>query len=120
MHACRDARILDGMRLIWTLLLSGMPVWAAAQSLDAPEPLRQLELVRLVRQDCGACHGMNLTGGLGLSLLPQDLRDKPIDSLVATVLYGRPGTPMPAWKTILGEKEVEWIVAQLIKGFPQE
>lgn len=81
---------------------------------------REAELVRLVRQDCGACHGMQLTGGLGLPLTPQALNDKPADSLVATVLYGRPGTAMPPWKSILSERDAEWIVAQLLAGFPQE
>lgn len=78
------------------------------------------ELVRLVRQDCGSCHGMQLTGGLGQPLTPAALRDKPVDSLVATVIYGRPGTAMPPWKTILSEQDAEWIVNRLIEGFPQE
>ena len=78
------------------------------------------ELVRLVRQDCGSCHGMQLTGGLGSPLTPQALRDKPVDSLVATVVHGRPGTAMPPWKTILSEQEAEWIVQRLIEGFPEE
>jgi cytochrome c55X len=26
---------------------------------------RQRELIRMVRQDCGSCHGLQLTGGLG-------------------------------------------------------
>ena len=108
------------MRVLFALLLSGLPLWVAAQSPAEPSPRRQHELIRLVRQDCGACHGMTLKGGLGSPLLPDSLREKPPASLVATVLYGRPGTPMPPWKSILGEHEVEWIVAQLIKGFPQE
>ena len=78
------------------------------------------ELVRLVRQDCGSCHGMQLTGGLGHPLTPQALKDKPFDSLVATVVYGRSGTAMPPWKTILSEQDAEWIVKRLIEGFPQE
>ncbi len=78
------------------------------------------ELVRLVRQDCGSCHGMQLTGGLGSPLTPQALRDKPVDSLVATVVHGRPGTAMPPWKTILSEQDAEWIVQRLIEGFPEE
>ncbi len=120
MRGYRDAGILAAMRAICALLLSGLPLWAAAAPSAAPSPLRQHELIRLVRQDCGACHGMTLKGGLGSPLLPDSLREKPPASLVATVLYGRPGTPMPAWKSILGEHEVEWIVAQLIQGFPQE
>ncbi|MBU0751257.1 MAG: cytochrome c [Gammaproteobacteria bacterium] len=96
------------------LLLAG-PVHASD-----PGAARQSELVRLVRQDCGSCHGMQLTGGLGLPLTAEALRDKPFDGLVATVVYGRPGTAMPPWKTILSEPEAEWIVRQLMQGFPTE
>ncbi len=78
------------------------------------------ELVRLVRQDCGSCHGMTLQGGLGTPLTPDVLRDKPADSLVATIVYGRPGTAMPAWKSILSEADATWIVTRLIAGFPEE
>jgi len=85
-----------------------------------PESARQRELVRLVRQDCGSCHGMTLKGGLGLPLTAEALRDKPFDGLVATVVYGRPGTAMPPWKTIISESEAEWIVRRLMQGFPEE
>lgn len=85
-----------------------------------PAGARQRELVRLVRQDCGSCHGMQLTGGLGLPLTAVALKDKPFDGLVATVVYGRPGTAMPPWQTILSELEAEWIVRQLMAGFPEE
>lgn len=78
------------------------------------------ELVHLVRQDCGSCHGMTLQGGLGLPLTPSALRDKPVDSLVATIIHGRPGTAMPAWKSILSEADAHWIVTHLLEGFPEE
>lgn len=81
---------------------------------------READLIRMVRQDCGSCHGMRLTGGLGLPLTPEALRDKPIESLVATVYSGRPGTAMPPWKSIISEQEAEWIVRRLIEGFPEE
>ncbi len=87
---------------------------------ESPDLRRQAELVRLVRQDCGSCHGMTLAGGLGPALLPALLRDKPAESLVATILYGRPGTPMPPWGTFLNENEAKWIVDNLLKGFPDE
>jgi cytochrome c55X len=32
---------------------------------QAPDAARQHELIRMVRQDCGSCHGLHLTGGLG-------------------------------------------------------
>lgn len=103
------------MKILVATALSLLGPAAFAQE-DKPER----ELVRLVRQDCGSCHGMTLKGGLGLPLTPEALREKPVDSLVATVLYGRPGTAMPPWKTILTERDAGWIVKRLIEGFPEE
>ena len=81
---------------------------------------RDSELVHLVRQDCGACHGMTLQGGLGTPLTRQALADKPLEGLVATILYGRPGTAMPLWKSLLTEDEARWIATRLVTGFPEE
>lgn len=81
---------------------------------------REQALVRMVRQDCGSCHGMRLTGGLGPALTPQALADMPRESLAATIYHGRPGTPMPPWKAMLSEREADWIAQHLQTGFPQE
>lgn len=93
---------------------------ALAEPAPAIDPPRQAELVRLVRQDCGSCHGLTLQGGLGPALLPAALADKPSDSLAATILQGRPGSAMPPWRRFLNEAEADWIVANLKKGFPHE
>lgn len=102
--------------------LLSAPSFAAAP----PEPVavtdgaRRTALIRLVRQDCGACHGLTLQGGLGPALLPSTLADKPSDSLSATILQGRPGSAMPPWQRFLSQAEADWIVANLKKGFPNE
>jgi len=88
----------------------------AAQVPGTPE--RQRELVRMVRQDCGSCHGMHLTGGLGPPLTPAALADKPVESMAATIFHGRPGTPMPPWRAFVTETEALWIAGQLLGGFP--
>lgn len=93
---------------------------ATAMEGQAPSAQRQRELTHLVRQDCGSCHGMQLTGGLGLPLTPEALKDRPFDGLVATIYYGRPGTAMPPWQSIISEQEAAWIVRQLMQGFPEE
>ncbi len=93
---------------------------AAPSAAQAPDPARAAELVRLVRQECGSCHGMRLGGGLGPALTPQALADKPAESLVATILQGRPGTPMPPWRAMLGDADAHWIVAELLRGFPEQ
>jgi cytochrome c55X len=94
-------------------------VGMVAASAAEPDAARQKELVHLVRQDCGSCHGMTLKGGLGPALLPETLRDKPAEGLAATIYYGRPGTPMPPWKTFMSEAEAAWIVDKLMSKFPE-
>lgn len=112
--------MLAAMRLTLFLLLGlGLAVAEAAEAVE-PDAARQRDLIHLVRQDCGSCHGMQLTGGLGLPLTPEALRDKSAEGLEATVYYGRPGTAMPPWNTILTEAEVRWIVHKLMTGFPKE
>ena len=77
---------------------------------------RQTELMYLLKQDCGSCHGMTLKGGLGPSLLPESLNGKPKELLVTTILEGRTGTAMPPWKAMLTQDEAEWITVQLLQG----
>ena len=103
-----------GNKLIFAFFLVSTATGASEPSVE-----RQNELVRLVRQDCGSCHGMTLQGGLGPALLPASLRDKPAEGLAATIYYGRPGTPMPPWKQFMSEAEADWIVQKLMSGFPQ-
>jgi cytochrome c55X len=73
----------------------------------------------MVRQDCGSCHGLRLTGGLGPALTREALADKALDSLAATIYGGRPGTPMAPWKAMVNEAEALWIAQQLMAGFPE-
>ena len=109
---------MSSSRLLLPLAVSlcaGLTFPAAAE----PSPERQKELIHLVRQDCGSCHGMTLQGGLGPALLPATLADKPAEGLVATIIGGRTGTPMPPWHRFLAEEDAHWIVARLMSGFPQ-
>jgi cytochrome c55X len=103
--------------LISIAALSAEPAPDSARPIDAA---RRGELVRLVRQDCGACHGMTLKGGLGPALLPETLRGKPADSLESVILHGRPNSAMPPWQRFLSAAEAQWIVLHLQQGFPNE
>ena len=105
---------LSASKLLFALFLTS----TAALAVE-PEAGRQKELVRLVRQDCGSCHGMTLKGGLGPALLPENLREKPAAGLAATIYYGRPGTPMPPWQQFMSEAEAGWIVEKLMTEFPK-
>jgi cytochrome c55X len=112
LRATRVSRSLWALALFSTLA----PAWGSE-----PVPLdRQRSLVRMVRQDCGSCHGMQLTGGLGPALTPEALKEIPAESVAATIIHGRPGTPMPPWKAMVKEPEARWIAQQLQAGFPSE
>lgn len=93
--------------------------WNSACAADLPhESARRTALIKLVRNDCGSCHGMLLTGGLGPALTPEALKGKAEKGLVSTILYGRPGTPMPPWQAFMTEAEAAWVVDNLMQGFP--
>lgn len=100
------------MRSAACLLLLAL-AWPFAGRAE-PSPERQTQLLRMLRQDCGSCHGMRLTGGLGPALTAEALRDKPWQSLSATIFHGRPGTPMPPWKSMLSSDEADWLALQLL------
>ena len=112
---------MSSNRLVFALFWVSTATAGSAQPAIAGEPdaVRQKELVRLVRQDCGSCHGMTLGGGLGPAPPPAALHDKPPESLLATTSNGPPGTPMPPWKQFMSEAEAGWIVQKLMSGFPQ-
>ena len=90
---------------------SGFPVKASELTSE-----REAQLVHMVKQDCGSCHGMTLKGGLGPTLLPKAMNKLPLEAIKSTILHGRPGTAMPEWKSILTEQEAMWISQQLQQG----
>ena len=98
----------------WLLIVSALLI--TSQSAADLAAARQQELLYLLKQDCGSCHGMTLKGGLGPSLLPGALEGKPPELLVTTVLEGRAGTAMPPWKAMLSEDEAAWLVTQMQRG----
>ena len=100
-----------GMRCAQVALLL-LPLMAQADM----TPARQQQLLHLLRQDCGSCHGLTLQGGLGPALTPQALRDKSPAMLRSVILYGRPGTPMPPWQPFMNDVEAKWLVDQLQTG----
>lgn len=103
------------------LALSSLVSPASAETGAAtPSPARQKELIHLVRQECGFCHGLRLTGGLGSPLTAQAMQDKPSETLEAVIRYGIPGTAMPGWEPFLSESETRWIVQNLQQGFPND
>jgi len=100
-------------------ILLALVAASAASAADGPAPARRAELLHLVRQDCGSCHGLTLKGGLGPSLEPAALAEKDAEQMSFVILRGRRGTPMPPWGAFLSEPEARWIVEQLRKGLPE-
>ncbi|VVO15230.1 c-type cytochrome [Pseudomonas fluorescens] len=92
-------------------LLLLIPTRAAA----TPDATR---LEHLLTQDCGACHGLYLTGGLGPPLTPEALAGHSRDSLIATVTHGRPARAMPGWAPLLSADDIAWLVDRLLQGSP--
>jgi len=97
--------------VIGVFLTSAYAVLAAP-----PTSKRQEALFHLLKHDCGSCHGMTLRGGLGPPLTAAALERRSSPALEATILFGRPGTPMPPWKGMLSGAEVEWVVRRLKSG----
>ena len=98
---------------LFLTLRSSLAGWA-----EDIRPERKADIIRLVRNDCGSCHGGKLKGGLGPALRPESLRDKAPEGLRETILHGRAGGAMPPWSDFLSAEEADWIVEQLMKGFP--
>ena len=82
----------------------------------APSRARQHQIIEMLREDCGSCHGMTLKGGLGPPLTPQALANKSTDMLRATILNGRAGTPMAPWRPFLSDSEATWLTQRLKQG----
>lgn len=119
MEAARPLMLAGALALaVLVAPLAGADGALAGGTTRAPDASRQRELLTLLRQDCGSCHGMRLTGGLGPALTPDALREKPRDSLAATIQHGRPGTPMPPWRPFMSDAEAAWLVTQLVEGVP--
>lgn len=78
-----------------------------------PSAARQAELRNLLKNDCGACHGLTLQGGMGPALLPESLIGKADDFLLATILNGRKDTAMPPWQQFLSRDEAGWLLGVL-------
>ncbi len=104
----------------WRKLIATALVAAVAGAALGEAPVaRERELMNLLLQDCGSCHGYTLKGGLGPALTPDVLRDRPPEALAITILDGVPGSAMPPWRGLLSEQDVAWLVETLRRGVPR-
>lgn len=81
-----------------------------------PSAERQAELIYLLQQDCGSCHGLTLKGGLGPPLLPGPLAGRDEEEIAEAILHGRPGMPMPPWEVEISRDEALWLARLLKRG----
>lgn len=113
------------MRVTWPISL---PLSSAAVMLlaclaptgaSAVERTRARELISLLIQDCGSCHGMTLRGGLGKPLTAAALAPRDANAIAAIILDGVAGTPMPPWRGLLTQEDALWIAGTLKKGLAE-
>ena len=103
------------MARLGALLLAALAPPASAGTVT---PDRADELRYIVRQDCGSCHGLRMTGGLGRAITPAALAGRDPADLTAVILDGMPGTAMPGWRPLLTEDEARWIADYLLENEP--
>ncbi len=103
------SRSMPDLRALAVLLLLTGPALGGEANEDS-------ELVNLVHQDCGSCHGLTLKGGLGPDIRPESLSHYDIETLSTVVLDGIPGTAMPPWRPLVSETYAERIAEYLLRG----
>lgn len=103
-------------KTISAMLLSVVALGISVCHAEDPGPERQQQLLHLLKQDCGSCHGMTLKGGLGPDLLAERMAILPREFIVTAIAKGRPGTPMPPWENLLSASDIEWLAGQLQQG----
>jgi cytochrome c55X len=99
-------------------MVLALALWPCLGSTEVPAE-RQAELRHMLTHDCGSCHGLRLTGGLGPPLKPMNLAGKTSPTVAAIIRHGVPGTPMPPWKALISDEEARWL-ADLMKDAAHE
>lgn len=107
--------VSDEMRAIQRILAVALLVPCAVLATD-PDLSRQSELEHMLIHDCGSCHGMRLTGGLGPALTPAAMATRPVEVIEQVITRGVPGTPMPPWSAVLNQEEIRWLATRLREG----
>lgn len=109
------AKLVPGIRAGLRLAGLATVALAAPVQLHAAEPVDPAALERLVKQDCGSCHGLTLKGGLGPDLRPGSLSHYTPEILAGVILDGIPDTAMPPWRPLMTEEEAVWVARYLLQ-----
>ncbi|WP_457607510.1 cytochrome D1 domain-containing protein [Nitratifractor sp.] len=74
----------------------------------------KMNFAKVYEKECQGCHGPIHQGGVGADLRPKALKKKNKQMLVDTIMEGRPGTAMPAWKSTFSRDDaagmVDWLM----------
>ncbi len=74
----------------------------------------QMDFAKVYEKECQGCHGPIHQGGVGSDLRPKALKKKEAYSLADTILNGREGTAMPAWKHMFSKDDAAGMVNWLM------
>ena len=99
------------MLMIFIVGIMVLPACAASS-----EPVPEIDATALYTDNCASCHGVNRSDSspVGPLLNPQRLATLSDSEVKDTILNGRPGTAMAAFKSSLSLEEVDALL-QLIK-----
>lgn len=86
---------------------------AGCAQADELNEKRKQQLDHLLIQDCGSCHGLRMTGGLGPAITPTQLESRSVEVLTDIILLGVPNTAMPPWNELLTREEAIYLAKQL-------
>lgn len=75
----------------------------------------KMDVAKMFEKECQGCHGPNHEGGVGSSLDPKVISKKNAYFLVDTLLGGRAGTAMPAFKDKMNKDDADKMVDYLLK-----
>jgi len=65
----------------------------------------QMNFAKIYKQVCAGCHGPIHQGGVGSDLRPDALKKVEVYTLVETIMEGKAGTAMPAWKSTFSKDD---------------
>lgn len=86
-----------------------------------------IDAARIYQKSCSVCHGDEGSGAIwgraSLATAPRDFtseaarRELTRERMIASITYGRPGTPMPGFGTQLGMDEIAAVTDHILKTF---
>lgn len=86
---------------------------AGCAQADELSEKRKQQLDHLLIQDCGSCHGLKLTGGLGPAITPTQLESRSVEVLTDIILLGVPDTAMPPWNELISREDAIYLAKRL-------